>query len=122
MTPNQPHEATMTLTELLEKHHEIAHALDSPVPNQNDFRFAGLGAITEIAEALQHLPWRPWRASDRRAPTEEELEAALTELADAAGALFRMVVNLGIPPEGFAKACEDHVAEKWRRIVLGVDR
>lgn len=63
MTPNQPHKATMTLTELLEKHHEFAHALDSSVPNQNDFRFAGLGAIVEIAEALQNLPWRPWRAS-----------------------------------------------------------
>ena len=119
---NESHEATMTLTELLEKHQEIAQALDASVPNQNDFRFAGLGAIVEIAEALQNLPWRPWRASDRRPPTEGELEAALPELADAAGALFRMVVNLGIPPERFAKACEEHLAEKWRRISLGVDR
>ena len=88
MTPNQPHKATMTLTELLEKHHEFAHALDSSVPNQNDFRFAGLGAIVEIAEALQNLPWRPWRASDPRPRSADELEAAMPELADAAGACF----------------------------------
>ena len=121
MTPHDAHEATMTLTELLEKHQEIAQALDASVPDQNDFRLAGLGAVVEIAEALQNLPWRPWRASDRWLPTEDELEAALPELADAAGALFRMMVNLGIPPERFARACEEHVAGKWRRIGLGVD-
>jgi hypothetical protein len=114
--------ASMTLVEILKAHQEIAQALDSSVPNQNDYRFAGLAAIIEVAEALQNLPWRPWRARDRRSPTEDELEAALPELADAAGALFRMVVNLGIPPERFARACEEHIAEKWRRINLGVDQ
>jgi hypothetical protein len=122
MSDKEVYAASMTLVDILKAHQEIARALDSSVPNQNDYRFAGLATIVEVAEALQNLPWRPWRARDRRPPTEDELEAALPELADAAGALFRMVVNLGIPPECFARACEEHIAEKWRRINLGVDR
>lgn len=113
---------TTTITDLVRMHGEIAKQLDASVPNQNDFRFALLGVCVEVGEALQCLPWRPWRAADDRQPTEKDLSEALPELADAMGALLRAVANLGIAPEVFEYACVEHITIKYQRITNGMDR
>lgn len=113
--------AAPTIAGLLRMHQAVADTLDESVTNQNDFRFALLGVVTEVAEAIQHLPWRPWRTADRRPPTSEELDAAIPELADALGALLRGVVNLGIDPERFEQACVEHISVKFERIRSGQD-
>jgi hypothetical protein len=111
-----------TIANLLRMHQAVADSLDPDVPGQNDFRFAMFGAFTEIAEAVQHLPWRPWRAADRREPTADELAAATPELADAIGALLRCVANLGIDPDMFEQACLEHISVKFERLASGWDR
>lgn len=111
----------LTIAELVRMHTAIAETLDPTVANQNDFRMAAFGAMLEVGEAFQHLPWRPWRTADRRPPTAEELEAAIPELADALGALLRCVANLGIDPDRFERACALHIATKFQRIRNGVD-
>lgn len=110
-----------SIATLVRMHQAVADSLDADVPNQNDFRFALLGVVTEVAEALQHLPWRPWRTADRREPTSAEMAAAIPELADALGALLRGVANLGIDPERFERACVEHIAVKFDRIRSGRD-
>ena len=66
-----------TIADLIRMHEAIAASLDTSRPGNNDWRFAALGAYTEIGEVFAHLPWRPWRASDSRQPTAEELDLAL---------------------------------------------
>ena len=111
-----------TIADLIRMHEAIAASLDTSRPGNNDWRFAALGAYTEIGEVFAHLPWRPWRASDSRQPTAEELDLALPELADAVGALLRCVVNLGIDAETFEQACLAHVKTKYERLGNGHDR
>lgn len=117
----KPDDGRVSIADLLRMHQTIASSLDPSIPNQNDFRFAAFGAMIEIAEAMQHLPWRPWRIADRRKPTSEELDAAIPELADVLGALLRCVANLGIDPERFERACVEHIVVKFKRIKSGID-
>jgi hypothetical protein len=70
-----------------------------------DWRLSLLGAMSELGEALQELPWRPWRAADQREPTESEIAAALDELVDAFCTIPRVCYALGIPVDAFVVAC-----------------
>lgn len=110
-----------SIADLVRMHQGVASVLDTSQPNQNDFRFAAFGAMIEVGEAMQHLPWRPWRTADRRPPTAAELEAAIPELADAVGALLRCVANLGIDPQRFERSCVEHIAVKFERVESGQD-
>jgi hypothetical protein len=112
----------ITVADLVHMHEAIAASLDINQPGNNDWRFAALGAYTEIGEIFANLPWRPWRSSDSRKPTQLELDLALPEIADAVGALLRCVVNLGINAEAFEAACLKHVQTKYERLSNGHDR
>jgi hypothetical protein len=107
----------MTLIEYFQNHQRIQERL-----GPGDFRFALLGAVHEIGEALDHLPWRPWRVDDHRAPTREEALQALPELCDAIGALTRALVNLNLSPADFEEAMWKHLTTKHDRISDGTDR
>jgi hypothetical protein len=110
------------IADLISAHAHIASQLDMRVTNQNDWRFALFGALAEIGEVLQILPWRPWRAADDRLPGSVELDEAIPELADVVSAVFRAVANLGIDPRRFELACFEHVQVKHKRLLAGQDR
>jgi hypothetical protein len=111
-----------TIGELAQAHRNIADRLDISVPGQNDFRFALLGAVSEIGEALQHLPWRPWRTLDQRVPSEEDISDALPELIDAMSAILRACINLGVTPQEIEDALWAHVEIKHHRLDEGFDK
>jgi hypothetical protein len=99
-----------TIGELAQAHRNIADRLDISVPGQNDFRFALLGAVSEIGEALQHLP------------SEEDISDALPELIDAMSAILRACINLGVTPQEIEDALWAHVEIKHHRLDEGFDK
>jgi hypothetical protein len=98
------------------------HSYIQSLLGPGDFRFALLGAYHEIGEALDHLPWRPWRVTDHRTPSKEEIARALPEITDSIGALTRALVNLGVEPKDFVEAMRGHLRTKLDRIGAGIDR
>lgn len=59
--------------------------------------------VTELGEASNEVPWKPWSATRDR-PTEEQRNLALKELVDAMHFMGNLFLLLGIDADDFARA------------------
>lgn len=103
--------------------HRALGELDKQAHNYGkiDWRLGVLGAFIELAEAMQELPWRPWRVSDHRGSTPEERTKACDEFADAICTIVRACGQLNITGSELQEAVIRHVIRKQERLSSGVD-